>query len=123
MSQWGSLHESADPNQCGFEVNSQNPTCNRRSRLGSVLRSAFEDTTLMQYDFYRVLKCDAIRTRALFVHTCTYALLFSNLQHMQLFTLCRKFYANPDTIWNRQVHFGSALMDPRSRVVSPTYII
>ena len=92
MSQWGSLHKSVDPNQCGFEVDSQNPTYSCRSRFMSVLRVAFEDTMLMQCDFCCALKLDAIRTHASLVHTCTYA-LFSNLQHTQLFMLFRKFYA------------------------------
>ena len=43
-------------------------TVNRRSRLASVLRVAFEDATLTQCDFYRVLKRDAIRARPLLVH-------------------------------------------------------
>ena len=60
-------------------MDSQNPDCvypiSRRSRLVSVLRVAFEDATLMQCDYYRVLKRDAIRKHPLLVHTCTYTLI------------------------------------------------
>ena len=62
-----------------INVDSQNPDCvymvNHRSRSASVLHFAFEDTTLMQCDFYRILTHNTIRTHPLHVHTCTYALI------------------------------------------------
>ena len=76
---WGSLHKSADPDQWGSKVDSQNPDCvysvNRRSRFTSVLRVAFEHAKLTQYDLYSILKRDTICARLLLMHTCTYALV------------------------------------------------
>ena len=62
---------------------------NRRSRFASVLRVAFEDTTLTQRNFDRVLKCDAIRVRPLLVHTCTYALIvvFKSTAHAAIYVV------------------------------------
>ena len=45
------------------------------SRFTSVLRVVFEDATLTQCDFYRVLKRDAIHVWQLLVYTCNYALI------------------------------------------------
>ena len=66
-------------------------TLNRRPRLASVLHVVFEDATLTQCDFYRVLKRDAIRVPLLLVHACTYALIvvFKSTAQAAIYTVLK----------------------------------
>ena len=85
---------------------------NCRSRFASVLRVAFEDATLTQCDFYRILKRDAIHARLALVRR----LLFSNLQHTQLLRSVQNFKQIQIVASLLRIHID---LDPCSHVASP----
>ena len=84
------LHSGARHTRARIQNNADPKwTCHVQITDLDLLRVAFEDAVLTQCDFYRILKCDAVRALSLLVHTCTYVLIvvFKSTAHAAIYAV------------------------------------